>query len=118
MGTLDHQAKGLAFVGQAGLPDGDGDGIPDDSDNCPSDSNSNQLDMDDDGTGDACDLENRITSDVTLTQSTTSLGDVIVQGGAVLTVNAGVNLDIDFTSNNLFVTSGSGVLVKAGASIS
>jgi len=118
VGTLDHQAKGLAFVGQADLPDSDGDGIPDGSDNCPSDSNFNQLNMDDDGTGDACDLENRITSDVTLTQSTTSLGDVIVQGGAVLTVNGGVNLDIDFTTNNLFVTSGSGVLVKAGASIS
>jgi len=98
--------------------DDDFDGVPNSTDNCPSDSNPSQLDMDDDGTGDACDLENRITSDVTLTQSTTSLGDVIVQGGAVLTVNAGVNLDIDFTSNNLFVTSGSGVLVKAGASIS
>ena len=100
------------------IVDGDSDGIPDSTDNCPSDSNSNQLDMDDDGTGDACDSENRITTDVTLTQSTTSLGDVIIQGGAVLTVNAGVNLDIDFTGNNLFVTSGSGVLVKAGASIS
>jgi len=74
--------------------------------------------MDNDGTGDACDFENRITSDVTLTQCTASLGDVIVQGGAVLTLNAGVNLDIDFTSNKLLITSGSGVLVKATASIS
>jgi len=100
------------------IVDGDSDGIPDSTDNCPSDPNSNQLNMDNDSMGDACDDENRITTDVTLTQSTTSLGDVIVQGGAVLTVNSGVNLDIDFTSNNLFVTSGSGVLVKAGASIS
>jgi hypothetical protein len=119
VGVLDHTPKGLAFVDpsqQGG--DSDGDGVLDGDDNCPTDSNFNQLDMDNDGTGDACDFENRITSDVTLTQSTTSLGDVIVQGGAVLTVNAGVNLDMDFTSNKLLVTSGSTVLVKAGASIS
>jgi hypothetical protein len=112
-------ASGSAYILELDLVvDGDGDGVSDDVDNCPSDSNSNQLDMDNDNTGDACDLENRITSDVTLTQSTTSLGNVIVQGGAVLTVNAGVDLDIDFTSNSLLVTSGSTVWVKAGASIS
>jgi hypothetical protein len=119
-GTFDHTPKGLAFAdpSQQGGDDIDGDGVLDGDDNCPNDFNTNQLDMDDDGTGDACDLENRITSDVTLTQNTVSLGDVIVQGGAVLTVNAGVNLDMDFTTNKLLVTSGSTVWVKAGASIS
>jgi hypothetical protein len=115
----DGTNSGSAYILELDLViDGDGDGVSDGDDNCPSDSNANQLDMDEDGTGDACDLENRITSDVTLTQSTTSLGNVIVQGGAVLTINAGVDLDIDFISNNLFVTSGSGVLIKSGASIS
>ena len=119
VGILDHQAKGLAFVGGTITPlDTDLDGVPDISDNCPNDSNSNQLDMDNDSTGDACDFENRITIDTTLTQSTTSLGDVIVQGGAVLTLNAGVNLNIDFIANNLLITSDSLVLVKAGALIS
>lgn len=38
-----------------GLPDGDGDGVPDDSDNCPSNPNADQSDVDLDLLGDVCD---------------------------------------------------------------
>jgi hypothetical protein len=38
-----------------GLPDADGDGIPDDADNCPDDPNADQADADLDLIGDVCD---------------------------------------------------------------
>lgn len=38
-----------------GLPDADGDGVPDSVDNCPSTPNANQADADGDGVGDVCD---------------------------------------------------------------
>ena len=41
----------------AASPDSDGDGVPDHLDNCPDAANPDQQDLDDDGTGDACDLE-------------------------------------------------------------
>ncbi len=41
----------------AASPDSDGDGVPDHLDNCPDTANPDQQDLDDDGTGDACDLE-------------------------------------------------------------
>jgi len=44
-------------------------------------------------------------------------GDLIVQDNSVLTIPAGVSLDIDFTNHNLTVKSGSGILIKAGGSI-
>ncbi len=44
----------------AGL-DSDGDGHSDAVDNCPGDVNSDQYDVDDDGTGDICDADNRPT---------------------------------------------------------
>jgi hypothetical protein len=39
------------------LPDGDGDGVPDASDNCPAVANPDQADLDEDGIGNACDLD-------------------------------------------------------------
>jgi len=47
----------------------------------------------------------------------TSNGDLIVQDNSVLTIPAGVSLDIDFTNHNLTVKSGSGILIKAGGKI-
>jgi len=44
-------------------------------------------------------------------------GDLIVQDNSVLTIPAGVSLDIDFTNHNLTVKSGSGVLIKSGGTI-
>jgi Intracellular proteinase inhibitor/Bacterial Ig domain/Periplasmic copper-binding protein (NosD) len=45
------------FCADPGLPDGDGDGVPDVCDNCPFLANSDQGDRDGDGQGDACDLD-------------------------------------------------------------
>jgi len=44
-------------------------------------------------------------------------GDLIVQNNSVLTIPAGVSLNIDFTNHNLTVKSGSGILIKAGGTI-
>jgi len=44
-------------------------------------------------------------------------GDLIVQNNSILTIPAGVSLNIDFTNHNLTVESGSGVLIKSGGTI-
>jgi len=44
-------------------------------------------------------------------------GDLIVQNNSILTIPAGVSLNIDFTNHNLTVKSGSGVLIQAGGAI-
>ncbi len=44
-------------------------------------------------------------------------GDLIVQNNSVLTIPAGVSLDIDFSMHKITVESGSGILIKAGGSI-
>jgi len=59
-----------------------------------------------------------IVSSCTMSSSATAPGNVIVQNNSVLTIPAGASLDIDFVNNYLLVKSGSGVLIKAGASIS
>jgi len=43
--------------------------------------------------------------------------NVIVQNGALLVIPNGVQLNIDFVNSNLTIKSGSGVLIKAGGSI-
>ena len=45
-------------------------------------------------------------------------GSVTIQNNVVLTIVSGTTLDIDFTTNNLTVKSGSGVLIKSGGTIS
>jgi len=58
-----------------------------------------------------------IATSCTLTTPTTALGNVIVQSGAVLTIPNGVTLDINFSSKQLLVKSGGGVLIKSGGKI-
>ena len=53
----------------------------------------------------------------TMSASATAPGSVLVQDNSVLTVPAGVTLDIDFSSFNLTVKSGSGVLIKSSGKI-
>jgi len=58
-----------------------------------------------------------ITENCTLETSDTAPENVIVQNGAVLTIPAGLTLDIDFASFNLTVKSGSGVLIESGGAV-
>jgi len=53
----------------------------------------------------------------TLSASATAPGNVIIQNGAVLTIPSGRSLDIDFVNNFLKIEFGSGVLIKAGGSL-
>jgi hypothetical protein len=48
---------GVVFELSCGIPDQDGDGVPDVSDNCPAVANPDQIDLDQDGFGDSCDLD-------------------------------------------------------------
>jgi len=58
-----------------------------------------------------------ISVNCTLGLSATSAGDVLVRQNSVLTIPAGLTLDIDFTQFNLTVESGSGVLIESGGKI-
>jgi subtilisin family serine protease len=58
-----------------------------------------------------------IATSCTMQSNATILGDVTVQNNSILTIPAGVTLDIDFLSNHLTVTSGSGVLIKSDGKI-
>jgi len=65
----------------------------------------------------AAEVDTIISSNCTLTSSITAGGSVRVQSGAVMTISPTGTLNIDFTTKNLTVESGSGVLIKAGGAI-
>jgi hypothetical protein len=57
-----------------------------------------------------------ITQSCTLT-SNASMDGLLVQNNSVLTIPAGITLDLDFVNSNLTVKFGSGVLIKSGGAI-
>jgi len=62
-------------------------------------------------------LDYVISSSCTLSSTVSVDKNVIVQNNSVLTIPSGVTLDINFSQFNLTVKSGSGVLIKAGGTI-
>lgn len=58
-----------------------------------------------------------INYDCQLTSNTNVPGNVLVQDNSLFTVPSGITLDINFSSFNLTVKSGSGVLIKSGGTI-
>ncbi len=58
-----------------------------------------------------------VTASCRMTVSITAPGNVLVQNNSVLTIPSGITLDISFTSFNLTVESGSGVLVESDGKI-
>lgn len=65
-----------------GIVDTDDDGVPDDQDNCPLDSNTDQTDTDQDGAGDACDVDNPVCGNGALTGAEVCDGAVGCSAGA------------------------------------
>jgi len=99
-----------------GFTDPDGDLIESSGDNCPNDFNPSQSDIDVDSKGDACDVLNVITVDTIVSSDFTSLGNLIVQGNSLLTINSGVTVTIQ-SGSNITIQSGSGVLIKSGGTL-
>lgn len=58
-----------------------------------------------------------VSSSCTLQASATAPANVIVQSGAIVIIPNGLHLNIDFTHYHLLVSSGGGVLIKAGGAI-
>ncbi len=58
-----------------------------------------------------------ISQDCFLASNFNAPANVIVQNGAILVIPNGVQLNIDFVNSNLTIKFGSGVLIKAGGSI-
>ena len=69
-----------------------------------------------DGTGDVCDNLNIITTNTTVSKNMTSLGNLIVQNNALLTINSAVVITIQ-SGNSIIIESGSGVLIKSGGAL-
>jgi len=65
----------------------------------------------------AADVDTIISSNCTVTSSTTAGGSITVNSGAVMTIPSGVILDINFATKNLTVQAGGGVLIQAGGKI-
>jgi len=59
-----------------------------------------------------------VSSDCNLNVSDVAPGNVTVENNAILTIHAGVILDIDFANFDLIIKSGGSVLVKDGGEIS
>jgi len=118
--TVTTQSKNATsvtvFVSNNASSDMDGDGVPDVSDNCPNDPNPEQEDLDADDQGDVCDTLNVITVDTIVSSDVTSLGNLIVQGNSLLTINSGVTVTIP-SGSNITIQSGSGVLIKSGGTL-
>lgn len=58
-----------------------------------------------------------IESDCSITDAIAATGNVIVQNNAVVTIENGGSLDIDFATKHLLVQSGSKVLIQSGGKI-
>jgi hypothetical protein len=58
-----------------------------------------------------------VTQNCTVFRAKTWAGDLHVQDGAVMTVPAGISLDLDFSAKKLMVQSGSGVLIVQGGTL-
>jgi hypothetical protein len=94
-----------------GIPDGDGDGVPDDADNCPDDPNPGQEDADLDLIGDVCDP---FPNDRDNEQAQCELDLAVCQGASISQCNIqGAALcddfDDDFTDPTLWISETSGV---------
>ncbi len=58
-----------------------------------------------------------ITTSCTINTRALAPGNVIIQNGSVLGIPSGITLDIDFTTFNLTIQAGSGVLIKSGGTV-
>jgi len=66
--------------------------------------------------GDACDVFNAINVDTIVSSDSTLIGNLIVQGNSLLTINSGVTVTIP-SGSNITIQSGSGVLIKSGGTL-
>ena len=92
----------------------DNDGIPNDSDNCPNDSNADQKNLDLDALGDACDILNEILVSQIVTTSHSLMGDLVIDGGSVLTLTNDSNINIP-PGSKLLVKLFSGFKITPGS---
>ncbi len=95
-----------------------GSGTPDDQTDFPSQDSSGFGDL---TLSQACNIstiaDSLIQSSCVVPTTISAGGDVTVQSGAVMTIPSDVTLDIDFVNNFLKIEFGSGVLIKAGGTI-